>query len=195
MSNTTTDTGFFPEKIRGGTHFVYKKDGHIATYSNTTQAEKKCAALKLEGHECHVTASHPFLIILTSPHKSTGGNWSASPIKTNPDFGNQKYFSIDTDRPVVSAGDFKSVGFYYPHSLQTEEEMIANAKLIAEAGTVLNKTGFTPLEIAKQRDELLQALKVLKINLIDIGFSEMSNIVVRVAQTIHKTKKPNQTKP
>lgn len=35
----------------------------------------------------------------------------------------------------------------------------ANARLIAEAGTVLHDTGLTPRELQKQRDELLAALK------------------------------------
>lgn len=38
-------------------------------------------------------------------------------------------------------------------------EAEANAKLIAEAGNVANQTGMTPMQILKQRNELLQALK------------------------------------
>ena len=39
------------------------------------------------------------------------------------------------------------------------EESEANAKLIAEAGTVANETGYTPRQLANQKTELLEALK------------------------------------
>lgn len=39
------------------------------------------------------------------------------------------------------------------------EEAEANARLIAEAGTVLHETGLTPRQLAEQRGELLAALK------------------------------------
>ena len=38
-------------------------------------------------------------------------------------------------------------------------EMAANARLIAEAGTVLHETGLTPRQLAEQRAALLEALK------------------------------------
>ncbi len=41
----------------------------------------------------------------------------------------------------------------------TEEEMNANAQLIADAGTTANKCGLLPSELLKQRDELIEALK------------------------------------
>lgn len=37
--------------------------------------------------------------------------------------------------------------------------LMGDARLIAEAGTVLHETGLTPRELQKQRDELLAALK------------------------------------
>ena len=40
-----------------------------------------------------------------------------------------------------------------------KKEVIANAKLIAEAGTVANETGFSPRELADQKAELLEALQ------------------------------------
>lgn len=38
------------------------------------------------------------------------------------------------------------------------KEVKANARLIAEAGTVLHETGLTPRQLAEQRAELLEAL-------------------------------------
>lgn len=40
-------------------------------------------------------------------------------------------------------------------------ECEANARLIAEAGTVAHETGLTPRQLAKQRDDLLAALEEL----------------------------------
>ena len=40
-----------------------------------------------------------------------------------------------------------------------EDTAEANACLIAEAGTVAHKTGFTPRQLAEQRAELVEALK------------------------------------
>ncbi len=45
----------------------------------------------------------------------------------------------------------------------TEEEMNANAKLIADAGTTANKCGLLPSELLKQRDELLKALRAVRL--------------------------------
>ena len=42
-----------------------------------------------------------------------------------------------------------------------ESERIANAELIAEAGTVLHETGLTPRQLAEQRAALLEACKSL----------------------------------
>lgn len=44
----------------------------------------------------------------------------------------------------------------------TTHEPEANAKLIAEAGTVANETGFTPRQLADQNKELREALESLK---------------------------------
>lgn len=41
------------------------------------------------------------------------------------------------------------------------KEVKANARLIAEAGTVLHETGLTPRQLAEQRAELLEALEQL----------------------------------
>lgn len=43
--------------------------------------------------------------------------------------------------------------------IRPSEEEIANARLIAEAGTVTYETGLTPRQLAEQRSELLEACK------------------------------------
>lgn len=45
---------------------------------------------------------------------------------------------------------------------KTNEEREANAKLIAEAGTVANETGKTPRQLADENKELLEALKLCR---------------------------------
>lgn len=59
-------------------------------------------------------------------------------------------------------------------SAQEMPEDFDNAKLIAEAGTVANETGYTPRQLADQKADLLDALKcaVILINantLLDAG--------------------------
>ena len=43
-----------------------------------------------------------------------------------------------------------------------EEGRLANARLIAEAGTIANKTGFTPKQLAEQKADLLEACKLAR---------------------------------
>lgn len=61
------------------------------------------------------------------------GEWYASWPKQNEDFGGQTYFSIQTKTPITRDSTYLMPGFYYPHSVQTIEEMKANARLIASA--------------------------------------------------------------
>lgn len=56
----------------------------------------------------------------------------------------------------------------FSHTIELNESL-ANAKLIAEAGTVTNECGLTPRQLLEQRNELLSALKELR-DLIDIGY-------------------------
>jgi hypothetical protein len=44
------------------------------------------------------------------------------------------------------------------HTFELPEDF-ANAKLIAEAGTIASETGLSPRELAEQREELLGALR------------------------------------
>jgi len=46
-------------------------------------------------------------------------------------------------------------------SVKSEDELKANAELIAEVGSVANQTGLTPRELLAQRNELLKALMEL----------------------------------
>jgi hypothetical protein len=45
--------------------------------------------------------------------------------------------------------------------LYTQDNIEANARLIAEAGTVATETGLTPRQLADQRKELLEALQLV----------------------------------
>ena len=45
--------------------------------------------------------------------------------------------------------------------VETLQESNANAKLIADAGTTANKCGLLPSELLEQRNELLQAIKLI----------------------------------
>lgn len=53
-----------------------------------------------------------------------------------------------------------------PHAYKEAE---ANAKLIAEAGTVTNETGYTPSQLAEQKTELLEELTLLLKYVEDVG--------------------------
>lgn len=54
-------------------------------------------------------------------------------------------------------------------------ETYANALLIAEAGTVLHETGFTPRELSEQRDKLLSAIRPLL-----LCFESQNEILLRL---------------
>lgn len=69
--------------------------------------------------------------------KFTKGNWETSQQKKNEQYGDQTYFSITTDNMERVGNTYKAVGFYYPHSVQSFEEMIANANLLAAAPELL----------------------------------------------------------
>lgn len=70
-------------------------------------------------------------------NKFTPGPWGIHGPKFQTDFGNQKYWSLTTRQPQREDGKWVLPGFYYPHSVQSEEEMLANAKLIAAAPDLL----------------------------------------------------------
>lgn len=51
-----------------------------------------------------------------------------------------------------------------------------NANLIAEAGTVYHETGLTPRQLAEQRDELLEALKLCKFDSLNMTLADLTFI-------------------
>ena len=53
-------------------------------------------------------------------------------------------------------------------------EAYANARLIAEAGTVATETGLTPRQLAEQRAELLEALRQVVMDAEDRGVTQAS---------------------
>ena len=63
--------------------------------------------------------------------------------------------NIGFDLPVAMVGVPKKGG------AAEVEELAANARLIAEAGTIATETGLTPRQLAEQRAELLEALRDL----------------------------------
>ena len=61
----------------------------------------------------------------------------------------------------------------------------ANAKLIAEAGTVANESGFTPRKLLEQRNELLEVLKKIEKELREGNYKgNHVNGMVQVAQEV-----------
>jgi len=80
-----------------------------------------------------------------SEHKHTPGEWVMD--------SSRVHTSIETNEgnhiALVSYGNVPM------------EEHRANARLIAEAGTVATETGLTPRQLADQRKELLEALEDL----------------------------------
>ena len=63
------------------------------------------------------------------------------------------------------------------------EDNEANAKLIAEAGTVANETGKTPRQLADENRELLKALKSI---VSEHGFNTSSSVKRKALEAIKK---------
>lgn len=53
----------------------------------------------------------------------------------------------------------KVIAHVYLPDYEIKEEHLANAKLIADAGTTANKCGLLPSELLEQRDEMLEMLQ------------------------------------
>lgn len=69
------------------------------------------------------------------------------------------------------------------------ETAYANANLFAEAGTIANQTGLTPKQLLEQRDELLDVLKDVYLNITCSSESTMSKSgCIRNIETILKLK-------
>lgn len=74
----------------------------------------------------------------TNDMTHTKGSWFASEPKISEVADGQTYFSIQSKNPERRGETYVMPGFYYPHSVQTTEEMKANAKLIAAAPDLLD---------------------------------------------------------
>jgi len=72
----------------------------------------------------------------------TPGEWKITP------FENRGYLILCNNEPLA-----------HVKHIHEDVEDKANAKLIAEAGTVTNECGLTPRQLLEQRNELLEALK------------------------------------
>ena len=72
-------------------------------------------------------------------------------------------------------------------------ERLANARLIAEAGTVAHETGLTPRQLAEQRAELLEALQDLVAQVDDHSWltCEMAAARAAIAKATAQTKPVN----
>lgn len=87
----------------------------------------------------------------------TPGPWYANGPKTQKEFGDQTYFSIQTKHPIIRNKSYVMPGFYYPHSIQTKKEMQANAELIAKAPELYEEN----LKLKEMLKEISNALKPL----------------------------------
>jgi len=72
----------------------------------------------------------------------TSGEWKITP------FENRGYLILCNNEPLA-----------HVKHIYGDVEDKANAKLIAEAGTVTNECGLTPRQLLEQRNELLEAAK------------------------------------
>ena len=90
--------------------------------------------------------------------KPTPGPWTVLPEEDDRD-----YIRI---RGVRLGERYKIANVHMPKLMTTDSlreredaESRANARLIAEAGTVFHNTGLSPVQLVEQRDELMAALK------------------------------------
>jgi len=95
-------------------------------------------------------------------HKFTAGPWEYvpgtehhGPYVTGP-WGGDICDCYTMSNPM--AASVRNGGTSFPINHQGERAE-ANARLIAEAGTVAHETGLTPRQLAEQRDELVKALQ------------------------------------
>ena len=85
--------------------------------------------------------------------KGTKGDWSAKDkLVYRRDWRDLYEYGgkLGGDKPIAS---LMGTGFY------EKEEIEANAKLIADAGTTASKCGMMPSELLEQRNDLLEALQ------------------------------------
>ncbi len=81
-------------------------------------------------------------------------------------FHNGNYFEVRSNNgltPYISIFHFNKSEFNGIDEVCEKEEAEANAKLIAEAGTVANETGKTPRQLADDNKVLLEALQNMRV--------------------------------
>ena len=83
--------------------------------------------------------------------------------------------NINSYTPTVALYNYRSK----LRNIETTEEELSNAKLIADAGTTANKCGLLPSELLEQRNALLHCVKALHENKKDL--CEWQRIYVEVA--------------
>ena len=107
----------------------------------------------------------------------TSGKWSYKK--------NSSFYEIKTDNPKRSFG-FNIMLYNQEHGLSKgihfSKENEANAKLIAEAGTVTNETGKSPRQLADENKELLEALHHLVGVQKEFGTDSNNRQILRVEQ-------------
>lgn len=62
----------------------------------------------------------------------------------------------------------------------SDKEVEANAKLIAEAGTVANECGLSPKQLLEQRNDFLAVSKMIKSNNLQFGFDSSKRRILRL---------------
>jgi hypothetical protein len=74
---------------------------------------------------------------MNTQNKFTPGPWYVQGPKISEVAAGQTYYAIVSRNPETRNGTYVVPGFYYPHSVQTEEESAANAQLIAAAPVMI----------------------------------------------------------
>ena len=91
---------------------------------------------------------------MTDTAKPTAGPWEIHGTSIMP--------CPDSDDPDTMLGIAEVIE--WDDGDRDESVTMANARLIAEAGTVYHETGLTPRQLVEQRDGLLRALQEIVLN-------------------------------
>lgn len=121
--------------------------------------------------------------------KITKGNWK---IDTTPKWPFTTWIEGDNEQAVV-----KMDMYHYSTADNSIEDVIkrdpinnivlANAKLIADAGTTYNKCSLLPSELLDRNNELLEALKNLKTNYVNHCDKPSVRLILEIDSLINKS--------